>query len=426
MRSVVVLIIGFLLAGTKVSANVPDWSVNASDFEHTMSVTAVLIVDSEELASTQDIVGAFVNGETRGVANLTYISQLDKYLAFLTIHSNTFNEVVTFKMYDQSNDVVIDAINMLNFSIDAIIGNASQPYAITNTALNNGAEFLTFGFSEVTAEQVVISSNEIQIVLSSGTDITSLTPVFTVSEGAEVVRNNLVRTSGSETLDFSNPIDYRVISEDRTNLNDYTITVTISSVSSTILTTIVSDNGEFVNTLQVPISIMFDEDVDQLVEDDVELTNATFLTLNKADDSNYDLTIIPHAVNQSFTVKIKAGVVTSLASSSVNSESNILNLSFDNVVPIINSVVLNTPTTINTNSSSLLFNITFNKAVNEVSIEDFELNVDVNHTISNVTKIDDENYMISVTLDEAVDKNNIGILLKNTNNITDNLYIRKH
>jgi len=92
----------------KTLAQDPNWSFNVSDYQFSMTLIGSLNLNGTTLSSTNDKVAAFVNGEIRGVANVSYVNSLNKYVAFLSIYANTSGETVSFKIYDSSTETVIE------------------------------------------------------------------------------------------------------------------------------------------------------------------------------------------------------------------------------------------------------------------------------------------------------------------------------
>ncbi len=131
----------FLIRLPIISAQ-PDWSVIPSDFEFTMTVTGVVMVHCVESTDENDIVGAFVNGEIRGVQVLNTDIGGRKF-AYMIIYDNDFNSnEISFKIYDASLDTIYDAQQSLPFLENGIIGNEDDPF-IFNTNYNLTSTFLT-------------------------------------------------------------------------------------------------------------------------------------------------------------------------------------------------------------------------------------------------------------------------------------------
>ncbi len=106
----------------------PDWEVNAPDFQFTMTVTGVGLFSCEETIEPDDMVGAFIGGECRGIS--AFDTDVDgKLMAYLTVYDNeTGGSEVTFKLYKSASDEIIDGPMTLTFSEGAIFGHAAEPF----------------------------------------------------------------------------------------------------------------------------------------------------------------------------------------------------------------------------------------------------------------------------------------------------------
>ncbi|MBC8214178.1 MAG: T9SS type A sorting domain-containing protein [Candidatus Marinimicrobia bacterium] len=129
--------------------NYPDWSVYSPAFEFNMSLIGLLFIDGEESFDSNDLVGAFVDGECRGIANPTCFPMTEQYTVNMMIYSNVATgEAISFQVYDYSSDEVFDNVaESLTFETDAIIGNDLFPFEIhaeyeSNIVLQN-IDFLT-------------------------------------------------------------------------------------------------------------------------------------------------------------------------------------------------------------------------------------------------------------------------------------------
>jgi len=112
--------------------NYPDWSVYSPAFEFNMSLIGLLFIDGEESFDSNDLVGAFVDGECRGVANPTYFPMTEQFTVNMMIYSNSaIGESISFQVYDYSNDSIFENVTeSLTFEADAIIGNDLFPFEI--------------------------------------------------------------------------------------------------------------------------------------------------------------------------------------------------------------------------------------------------------------------------------------------------------
>lgn len=206
-------------------AQAPGWETNPSGYQYTMSIVAFLNVNHQTLTGEQDKVAALVDGAVRGVASPIYVASADRYLAYLTVYANNAGEQIEFRIYDSSSGSVVEVDTTLTFRIDGQVGNAFQAFSLANPALRQGAEFTNFLFTGVDSVSTVITPGKIDITVEYDVDITTLTPEFTVSEGATVFLGAAPQESGAVAMDFSEPLEYTVLSEDESAANTYQINV---------------------------------------------------------------------------------------------------------------------------------------------------------------------------------------------------------
>ena len=113
------------------------WSVDAHAYEHNMSMIAELELDAKTVSDDGYLVGAFVDGEVRGVAPLEYVPQLGRHLAFLMIHSNEAEgEAVTFQAYDETNHEEVALTETVTFRADQAWGSLRSPFVLTGSLGN--------------------------------------------------------------------------------------------------------------------------------------------------------------------------------------------------------------------------------------------------------------------------------------------------
>ena len=114
-------------------AQPPSWSVNPVEYQYSMTITSQLKALSEVSIDPNDVVGAFVGSEVRGVAQPTVRASGGVQLAFMQAYSNSSNsEVLSFRIYDASSNQIINAITSLAFQSDLSVGAISSPYLITD------------------------------------------------------------------------------------------------------------------------------------------------------------------------------------------------------------------------------------------------------------------------------------------------------
>lgn len=145
-----------LLVFTKTQAAPPTWTVDAKNYSFDMTVTAVLNAQCTELMNASNMLGAFVNGEVRGVA--TSSNEVNgRFLVFMSVYSNVSSgETITFKIYDADTDTEIDAVTTLAFQDDAVNGSPSSPFEVLTNHLPEGLNLSNKSVNDnATADELV-------------------------------------------------------------------------------------------------------------------------------------------------------------------------------------------------------------------------------------------------------------------------------
>ncbi len=234
MKRIITSILIFFLIGISAYGQAPTWSVNENDFEHTMSFVAFLNIDGVTLSSPNDKVAAFVNNECRGVANLTYVASRNRYYAYFNVFSNVNGETLSFKVYDSTNDTIVDIAKTVNFEINALHGDISQAFSFARPALNNEADLIGFSFKDVTISNKNVEGNVMKLYVDNGINLSALTTVFELSTGAQLFNAGEKLISDSSVLDFTNPVMVEVLSEDESTRVEWEIIVAYSAVISNL------------------------------------------------------------------------------------------------------------------------------------------------------------------------------------------------
>ncbi len=217
----------FILSST-VFGQSPDWSVNENKFQYTMSFEGFLNVDGKNLTGPNDKLAAFVNGECRGITNPIYVSSEKKYMVYLTVFSNTDNEVVSFKIYDAANNAVKNVEKTKLFENNKHYGDLFQSYSFASPALRTETEITDFSFKDLKTAKT-IQGSQITIYAPKGTNVAALNAVFELSPGAKLFTGTANKISGSNTIDFTNPVQFQVLSEDQSVIKQWTVTVKLGS-----------------------------------------------------------------------------------------------------------------------------------------------------------------------------------------------------
>lgn len=228
MKNQLYTVIFALFIGLNAFAQAPDWAVNENDYQYTMSFVSFVSVNGVQLGSENDKIAAFVNGECRGVTNLTYVASEDAYYGYLTLFSNENNESLSFKIYDAANDVVVDVAKTIPFEINAHYGNLFQAYSIAQPALSNQAELISLSLDNVAINQDSKEGLSYVFHVNQGVDISNVDLVFELSSGATLFKGTERLTSGNTGLDLTNPVQLQVRSEDQSVLKQWTVEVRVS------------------------------------------------------------------------------------------------------------------------------------------------------------------------------------------------------
>jgi len=239
-----ILGLGVTMFTAPTQAQAPDWTVDPSAFQFTMTLTTFLNIDGNTLISEQDQLGAFVDNELRGATKPIFVSSADRYLAYLTIFSNTVGEEVEFKIYNSSGGQLVAVDTTIIFEVDEHYGNVFQALSLAVPPLSNEAEILNFGFTDIDSVSTAIKLGVIDVLTESGVDLISLIPEFVISQGAELYNGRMRLQSEALAMDFSGPIVISVLSEDESVLNLYLVTVSYRVESDFISTNVITANGD--------------------------------------------------------------------------------------------------------------------------------------------------------------------------------------
>jgi hypothetical protein len=217
----------FIISNTAFGQS-PDWSVNENKFQYTMSFEGFLNVDGKTLTSSNDKVAAFVNGECRGIASPIYVQTEKKYMVYLTVFSNTDNEIVNFKIYDAANNAIKNVEKTKVFENNKHYGDLFQSYSFASPALKSETEIIDFSLKDLKAART-IQGSQITLYAGKGTNVTALNTLFELSPGAKLFIGTTNKISGSNSIDFTNPVQFQILSEDQSVVKQWTVTVKLGS-----------------------------------------------------------------------------------------------------------------------------------------------------------------------------------------------------
>jgi hypothetical protein len=144
-----------LVIKLKVFAPEPNWVVDESRYQNSMSVVGQLRIGNVLSSNTDNILAAFIDDECRGKAKLQYFPSLDRYLVFLDIFGDSNNQTVKFKIWNAAEGKLHDEVTPeLTFIANDLAGNIQSPVIfnaddklIRTVALNNGWNWLSFNLN---------------------------------------------------------------------------------------------------------------------------------------------------------------------------------------------------------------------------------------------------------------------------------------
>lgn len=136
-----------------------------------------------------------------------------------------------------ASGTVGDYSSAFTITVTAEDGTTTQDWTVNVTKeLNNETDILTYTMPSQTGDGTIdIASHTVDITVAGGTNLASLTPTFTLSDGA-----TSVPASGTAG-DYTSPVIIAVTAEDGTTTQDWTINVTMLSSETDILTFSVTD-----------------------------------------------------------------------------------------------------------------------------------------------------------------------------------------
>lgn len=145
----------------------PD-NFNSSDYSFSMNFNLSLNIEGELSADIEDIVGAYVGDELRGVSKVEYDPLLDSYLAFITVYSNVASgETIEFQIWDASQcKLFAPVVETFPFMANDIQGTALDPIVLNTSGnvlrkifIHPGWNWISFNLEQDNAEvNEVISS----------------------------------------------------------------------------------------------------------------------------------------------------------------------------------------------------------------------------------------------------------------------------
>ncbi len=139
-----------------VEGDKPEWTVDKSRYEGTMSIVGTLDILGRPSYDADDMVGVFVGDECRGVAHPAYSSRYDNSFVLIDVYGNADDagQPLVFKAYDASTGImypVVATSREVAFAANALVGNYADPLLIKasgrieqSTPLSAGWNWVSF------------------------------------------------------------------------------------------------------------------------------------------------------------------------------------------------------------------------------------------------------------------------------------------
>lgn len=146
------------------------WEIDYHAYPENMTFIARIENDDEQYSkylSDKGMVGAFINGECRGIGNAIYDEDNEQYVYFITVAGVEQEEQIRFQYFDTENSLFYVAFETAVFGSDAINGNLSEPFALTLEE----SKLSSTGTTTMLYPNPIDNEGMIQLDLSSDTEI---------------------------------------------------------------------------------------------------------------------------------------------------------------------------------------------------------------------------------------------------------------
>ena len=238
--AVIFLFISITLSGQ------PQWTVNYSAYQYTMTMTGMISVNYTNSTNPKDIVGAFVDGDCRGVASPILNASNGRYYVDLVVYSNVYTANITFKVYIAQKDTIINIEKGSNFEINNIIGSVDRPYYWSSPTLSSDAKFLKFNIEGQTGE-TQISDSTIIVNFPADFLLQDLTATFEVPTNTGVSIKGVTQISGETHNNFPDTVIFTIVSADGTSTRNYKVIAITENVLKLDATNTITPNGDGIN-----------------------------------------------------------------------------------------------------------------------------------------------------------------------------------
>ena len=152
----------------------PEWSVNANDFEQSMSIIGQVKINGVITENQNSIIAAFnANDECIGLCKPDYLSRFGSYYFILTVFGNKGDDkTVNFRFYNAETGIIHPSVNVdtgkydVSFAENKVVGSLNEPLfwipdnkIELNNSLNRGWNWISFNTAGDASVQDVFTQN---------------------------------------------------------------------------------------------------------------------------------------------------------------------------------------------------------------------------------------------------------------------------
>ncbi|KAA3615670.1 MAG: T9SS C-terminal target domain-containing protein [Calditrichaeota bacterium] len=124
---------------------IPEWEIDINAYEYNMSMTSVIEFDDKEMQDSTLILAAFSDYECRGLTQIQYIPEMDKYIGFLPVYSNKVTgDSINFEVFEPSSGKRRPVTEKTMFTTDNLVGNLDEPFVLSAEPI--GDELVPYKF----------------------------------------------------------------------------------------------------------------------------------------------------------------------------------------------------------------------------------------------------------------------------------------
>ncbi len=154
-----------LTINLKVTGDVPQWSVNAADYENSINLVGTLSYLGQPTNDAEDLVAAFIDGECRGVAHPVYNARYDNYFVMMDIYGNKADagKGVIFYAYDSSTGTKYPELSTsqeITFRDNQVYGTFASPIILNAEDLIEQTRNLVQGWNWIS---FYVRANELAV-----------------------------------------------------------------------------------------------------------------------------------------------------------------------------------------------------------------------------------------------------------------------